>query len=92
MVTVRFKNTPENPCPAADDSPEERAAWQRLRGRPVTLIGPIASVKLMNVHCGSDTYWEIVVDESIALAASEACYDPDHKEYAVCRHVLDIAD
>lgn len=90
-VCVRFKDTPQNPCPASLDTPAERSAWQRLRGMPIVLTAPIAS-SLMTVCCGSDTYWEIVIDEAIALAASDAGYDPGHTEYAVCRHVLDMGD
>ena len=90
-VRVRFKNVARNPCPQAIPTPEEHKAWEQLKGKEVTLIGPIESSKLLSAVCGSNTYWEVVIDENI-LAAASAAQCEGARSYAICRHVLDIGD
>jgi hypothetical protein len=91
VVTVRFKSTPYNPCPAAMDTPAERAAWSLLRGHKVVLLKPVSQRQLRNTVCGSDTYWMIRMDERVKQAAG--CHpNSDKYDYAVCRHVLDMGD
>lgn len=93
MVTVRFKDTPCNPCPGAIGTSAERAAWQHLRGQAVRLIAPIPNSQIADPTCDSDTHWHIAMDDNIKAAALEHHVDdPLTKEYCVCRHVLEMGD
>jgi hypothetical protein len=91
-VRVRFKDAPRMPCPAATNSAAEIAAWQCLRGRPVTLVAPISACQVRNMACGSDTYWLVEMDEHVRAAVLEHTSEPMANRYAVCRHVLEMGD
>lgn len=96
-IFALVKNLPFNPCPLAakrgmDD--DEIAAWKKLAGQRVTLLGTVPEHQVVpGFLCGSDTYWNVEPSSLIKEAGTLVGDGPEQFQYYVfCRHILDIGD